>query len=293
MYYDDFVSSGSTETRRDGLFALQGPLSTLQLKVDPLDGDVALMNPTESPISLDSYRIVSDTSLNSAQWSPISNQSISGFPAGNGTGNGWEIGPNVGPGELVEWYLLGDSTLAAGDSIYLGKAYNSAVDGHDLQFSYSSDDTNVLGSVLYEPFVPNVGAVAGDYNGNGVVDAADYTVWRRSPRSNVSVDKRRSRPVARHGHARGLQFLEDPLRRNRRAAAPWRTHGGSGAVGHLAVAVAPPRQFAAAAGAVCAVNLPIADRSFAAAIYSCTNRSKDADARTFLSGIAASDSVFP
>jgi hypothetical protein len=146
--------------------------------VDPIDGDVALMNPTENPISLDSYRIVSDASLNNGQWNPISGQSVSGFPPGNGTGNGWEIGPNVGPGELVEWYLMGDSTLAAGDSIYLGKAYNSAVDGHDLQFSYSSDDTNVLGSVLYEPFVPNVGAVAGDYNGNGVVDAADYTVWR-------------------------------------------------------------------------------------------------------------------
>jgi hypothetical protein len=178
VYYDDFVSSGSTETRRDGLFALQGPVATLQLKVDPLDGDVALTNPTENPISLNSYRVASETSLSSNQWSPISGQSISGFPAGNGSGNGWEVGPNVGPSELVEWYLLGDSSLAAGGSIYLGKAYNSAVDGHDLQFNYGSDDNNVLGSVLYEPFEPNVAAVAGDYNGNGFVDAADYTVWR-------------------------------------------------------------------------------------------------------------------
>ena len=103
---------------------------------------------------------------------------MSGFPAGNGTGNGWEVGPNVSSSELVEWYLSGDSTLAAGDSIYLGHAYNSSVDGHDLQFRYGSGDTEVAGSVLYEPFVPNVGAVAGDYNNDGTVNAADYTVWR-------------------------------------------------------------------------------------------------------------------
>jgi hypothetical protein len=28
------------------------------------------------------------------------------------------------------------------------------------------------------PFIPAVGGVAGDYNGNDVVDAADYTFWR-------------------------------------------------------------------------------------------------------------------
>ncbi len=150
----------------------------LRLLVDPIDGDVSLMNPTDSPISLNSYRIASETSLNNGQWSPISGQNISGFPAGNGTGNGWEVGPNVSSSELVEWYLSGDSTLAAGDSIYLGHAYNPSIDVHDLKFRYGSGDTEIAGSVLYEPFVPNVGAVAGDYNGNGVVDAADYTVWR-------------------------------------------------------------------------------------------------------------------
>jgi Dockerin type I domain len=178
VYYDDFISSGNTETRRDGLFALQGPLATLQLKVDPLDGDVALTNPTENPISLNSYRIASAASLDDAQWNPVSSQSISGFPHGDGTGNGWEVGPNVGPSELVEWYLQGDSMLAAGSSIYLGHAYDKSVDGRDLQFHYGSGNVDVVGAVEYAPFEPTSSMVPGDYNGNGVVDAADYTVWR-------------------------------------------------------------------------------------------------------------------
>ena len=175
--YDDFVAT-TTEFRRDGLFALQGPPTALQLNVDPVDGDVALTNPTENPISLNSYRITSGASLNNAEWNPISSQNISGFPAGNGTGNGWEVGPNVSSSELVEWYLQGDSTLNPGSSIYLGHSYNPAVNGQDLQFRYGSGDADVVGAIQYAPFVPNTGAVAGDYNNDGTVNAADYTVWR-------------------------------------------------------------------------------------------------------------------
>ena len=58
--------------------------------------------------------------------------------------------------------------------------------------------------------------LAGDYNQNGIVDAADYTVWRNNLRREHRADQRRPRPDARLGHRRGLRPVEVPLRRNGR-----------------------------------------------------------------------------
>jgi hypothetical protein len=154
------------------------PPPRLSLLVDRTSGQVRIENNTDESMAISSYRIISngDASLNQAGWNAIAEQGIPGFPVGNGTGNGWEIGPNSDNGELREYFLLGESTLDPEGFVSLGAAYNTAVDAADLRFEYLLGDTLVSAPVMYGTI--SVGAVAGDYSGNGVVDAEDYTIWR-------------------------------------------------------------------------------------------------------------------
>ncbi|MEX2306910.1 MAG: PEP-CTERM sorting domain-containing protein [Pirellulales bacterium] len=155
------------------------PITKLRLTVDPADGDMMLDNATGAPITFNSYEITSEVdSLDAGGWNPIANQSVSGFPAGNGTGNGWESGPNSDAGELTEWFLTGDSTLADGESIMLGQGYDAVMGAEDVVLRYAlADGSIVRGQVFYEEI--NAG-LTGDYNGDGSVDAADYVVWRKT-----------------------------------------------------------------------------------------------------------------
>ena len=61
--------------------------------------------------------------------------------------------------------MTGNSTVANSGSIGLGAAFNVG-GAHNLEFRY--------GVVNESP------AAAGDYNSNGAVDAADYTIWRNA-----------------------------------------------------------------------------------------------------------------
>jgi hypothetical protein len=156
------------------------PITKLRLTIDPTDGDMVLDNATGAPITFNSYEITSaDDSLDAAGWNPISNQSINGFPVGDGSsGDGWEAGPDSDAGELTEWYLLGDSTLDDGESINLGTAFETSVGTQDVVLNYAlADGTIIRGQVFYEDI--NAG-LTGDYNVDGVVDAADYVVWRKT-----------------------------------------------------------------------------------------------------------------
>lgn len=100
------------------------------------------------------------------------------FPAGNGNGAGWEVGGGSFAERLVEANYTSESTLAAGVSgLDLGTGYNELSLANDLVFTW----TNSAGEV-YNGRVEYVGApveiLIGDYNNDGAVNAADYTVWR-------------------------------------------------------------------------------------------------------------------
>jgi concanavalin A-like lectin/glucanase superfamily protein len=163
--------------------AMLGDLSSsvLALQIDPIDGDVQLKNTTTNPITLNSYRITSATNaLSAANWNPVANgnELQAQFPLGDGTGNGWEMAQSPSNGELVEWYLNGNSTLNANQTLYLGKAFNAA-GMHDVALHYTTADLTVTtGSVEYVAVAAP--GVAGDYNNDGTVDAADYVIWRES-----------------------------------------------------------------------------------------------------------------
>jgi hypothetical protein len=89
---------------------------------------------------------------------------LPGFPAGNGTGNGWEQFGGSSSRVIGESYLTGDSHLANAASVGLGAAFNPG-GAQDLEFVYG--------------VVPPGPPVTGDYNNSGAVDAADYVLWRK------------------------------------------------------------------------------------------------------------------
>jgi hypothetical protein len=155
----------------------------LTLQVDPASGLTLLKNETGQTIDLTSYRLTGATgALNVAGWNPISNgnELPAQFPPDNGIEDGtdWEVAVNPTSNELVEWYVTGASPFHAGQQLNLGNAVNPA-SMPQIVFTYTlADETLASGVVRYEsiPLPP----LAGDYNNNGVVDAADYVLWRKT-----------------------------------------------------------------------------------------------------------------
>jgi hypothetical protein len=97
---------------------------------------------------------------------------------GDAPGETWQEGANPSPQGFLEGFLLGSSTLDSGESLNLGRAYSEVAGAEDLTFKYrlASQSGVISGSLMYDDTPPP--PLDGDYNNNGVVDAADYTVWR-------------------------------------------------------------------------------------------------------------------
>lgn len=147
---------------------------TLRLQVNTSTGAASILG-GGSANALDFYEITSAAGgLIAGNFNGI--RGDAGLPAGNGTGNGWELGGTNSANSLTEAYLLGQSTIAANTAaIPLGTIYSTGANTHDVQFTYYTSD-----NVAHLGFVEYVAAVLPDFNGNGVVDAADYVVWRNN-----------------------------------------------------------------------------------------------------------------
>ncbi len=144
------------------------------LEVNTTNGQVRVRNQTTGAVKIDYYDIKSNGgALNTIGWNSLQQQNLAGFPAGNGSGNGWEKAGGSGATAIGESYLTGNSDVATGANIGLGGAFNVA-GAHDLVFEYGA----IVGS--------NVNPT-GDYNNNGVVDAADYVLWRNSLNLNITL----------------------------------------------------------------------------------------------------------
>ena len=140
----------------------------LFVEVNTTTGQVAIKNQTGDPFYLDYYKITSTggSALDATDWNSLQEQNLSGFPAGNGSGNGWEQFGGSSSGVIGESYLTGNSLVSNNTTIGLGAAFDPG-GAHDLVFLYGA--VSGAGS-----------APGGDYNGDGSVDAADYVVWRRT-----------------------------------------------------------------------------------------------------------------
>ncbi len=146
----------------------------LRLLVDTDTGVVSIAG-GDVANTLDYYEILSDgNGLVEGSFTGLAG--APGFPAGTGIGNGWEAIPENGSDALVETYLAGSSMVGIGAApISLGAIYNVGLDTRDLQFYYQTQGGPVV-PVAVEYL--SSGSTVPDFNGDGFVDAADYTVWR-------------------------------------------------------------------------------------------------------------------
>jgi len=138
----------------------------LILEVNTTNGQVRVRNQTAAPIRIDYYDIKSTGgALNATSWNSLQEQNLAGFPAGNGSGNGWEEAGGSTSTAIGESYLTGDSAVGSGANVGLGAAFNVG-GSQDLVFKYGA-------------VIPTSNPI-GDFNNNGVVDGADYVVWRNA-----------------------------------------------------------------------------------------------------------------
>lgn len=87
--------------------------------------------------------------------------------------------------DITEADLTGATVFDNNTSLSLGNIFNTATNelDRDLEISFTTLAGNGDGQVIYISGLP----VDGDYNGNGIVDAADYTLWRDNRGANVAL----------------------------------------------------------------------------------------------------------
>ncbi len=187
-----FNVNGTFPDGRFGLYtAWQGPAplfsnfevvdigaENLRAVVDRATGEVTIENPGTVPVDFDFYQFSSPAhSLTIGSWDSLSDQNFQ--PSGPGANQQWQEMGGSSSLQLGEVRLSSFSTLAASGTHSLGLAYNSAIGGEDLVFEYKEPGGAVKqAQVLYVGTAPP--NLDGDFNNDGIVDAADYLVWRNN-----------------------------------------------------------------------------------------------------------------
>lgn len=158
-----------------------------KLQIDPNSGSARFVSVVSGmPIELRSYEILSDAgTLDPAAWQATNldarNVDAADPPA---IGDRWDTVAAT-PIQLFEANLLGGSTLAPEATLSIGKIMapiggmtppTLGVTLVTTNFLGGADEFNSFDNVIVE--YASFGATPGDYNLDGAVDAADYTVWR-------------------------------------------------------------------------------------------------------------------
>lgn len=157
----------------------------LTLQIDPVTGQAAIINNTTTSFDIDYYRILSgDDSLIESNWNSLEEQAYDaidgpdgGSTSGDGIGETWTEAGGSDDGVLSESFLLSSSLFDENDFAALGNVFNISGDDQLLTFEYrDAVSGNVFeGEILLATL--DLG-LPGDFNLDGTVDAADYTVFR-------------------------------------------------------------------------------------------------------------------
>ena len=143
---------------------------TLQVTTaGPTAGNVRIRNESGVSFDIDYYEISSAAgSLNLAGWNSLDDQE-----SGDPETQGWDQAGGSDANLLSEVNLQSMTTVSPGASLNLGQAFTANAT-QDLRFFFGLPDGSLARGIV--EYVE--GGLTGDYNGNGVVDAADYTLWR-------------------------------------------------------------------------------------------------------------------
>jgi hypothetical protein len=162
-----------SEAGRDFLLGPNRTGEILKLVVNTSTGATKIVNEQgDLDISYDYYKITSASgALNETGWSSLDEQE-----GGDPLGTGWDesIG-GTDDNQLTEFFLgAGGEMFLGGGEQGLGNAFDIGGD-EDLVFEYGGPSGFLIqGAVEYEVIPP----MDGDYNEDGQINAADYTVYR-------------------------------------------------------------------------------------------------------------------
>lgn len=158
---------------------------TLDLVVDTTDGTVSIQNNQSFDFDFKFYQVNSGTdetpgtSLNTVGWVSLDDQEGADPP-----GTGWVEAGESNSRRVAEGNVTGSELLSPGSTLELGVLFDTSIGVEDLSFNFTLANGTTLQSGLVDYVVddgiapPSGGDVDGDYNGDGVVNIADYTVWR-------------------------------------------------------------------------------------------------------------------
>jgi hypothetical protein len=179
---DDLVFTYSSPDRPqvEGIINYTGGSlnNNLVIYADPATGEVALQNASPFNVVLDAYTIVSgDNELRpgNGNWDSLDDQGVDGPD--------WQEA-NVGTGRVTEFNTGAGTLLSPNEAYELGELYT--IGGSEsllFEFILANEDFTRTGNIVYGP-APIVGDLVGDYNQDGVVNAADYVVWRNNEGTN-------------------------------------------------------------------------------------------------------------
>jgi hypothetical protein len=156
---------------------LLDPLNTIDLEV-AANGAVRILPPATGSLDIKGYTITSPSgALNTSGWSGLESTAL-----GNGNptdGVGWEkLGAGLST-KVGEYNLMGSTIFGTGGVMTpqnLGSLYMPG-GNHDLQFQFSLANGNIVNGFVNYVAGPDI---PGDFTGNGIVDTADYVVWRKT-----------------------------------------------------------------------------------------------------------------
>lgn len=164
------------------------PTATLRLEVETVTGSVTIVGDPFASVTFDYYTIASaGGALDTAGWLSLDDQDLDAI--GPDPGESWDESLASDSSQLYELFLLGASTADVGERMDLGHAFNTSISGQgvngDLTFSFSRQGSQSLsvGEVVYV----TPGPLDGDYNGDLMVNAADYPVWRNTLGSQIDL----------------------------------------------------------------------------------------------------------
>jgi hypothetical protein len=159
--------------------------NNLVLTVDPSTGQAQIRNESPFAVSIEGYAILSGAGsllTGSGQWLSLEDQGVEG--------HSW-FESNVGPTQIAELRDDGATFLATNQGYNIGALFNTtSVQDLTFKFLLNGQGIATTGIVVYGTLPPVQSpsqALAGDYNNNGIVDAADYVVWRKNLGTSVTL----------------------------------------------------------------------------------------------------------
>jgi hypothetical protein len=143
----------------------------IYLEVNTTTGDITIKNSSGGPVPIDYYQVTSAQSSlnpNNTFWNSLQDQvNRPGFEGGDGSGNGWEEFGGTSS------KVIGESNPSGFGSVLHGAPGNIPL-GDAFRLGFPQDLIFRYGVLLDEV------ELQGDFNGDNVVNAADYVAWRKT-----------------------------------------------------------------------------------------------------------------